>query len=62
MGAYPRLEHLKGASLRKAVALPANIREGWKYLPGTNTLAYYEKRFITFGTDVIFFVSDAGGN
>ncbi len=33
-GAYPRVEHLKGA-------LPTNIRLGWKGLPGTNTLAYY---------------------
>jgi hypothetical protein len=29
-GAYPRVEHLKG----------------WKGLPETNTLAYYEKSFI----------------
>ncbi len=35
-GAYPRVEHLKACSL------PANIRLGWKGLPGTNTLAYYE--------------------
>jgi len=40
--AYPRVEHLKGASLRKALALPANIRQGWKGLPGTNTPAYYD--------------------
>ncbi len=26
-GAYPRLEHRKGASLGKALALPANIRQ-----------------------------------
>ncbi len=38
-GAYPRLEHLKGASLGKTPALPANIRLG---LPGINTLAYNE--------------------
>ena len=25
-----------------ALALPTNIRLGWKRLPGTNTLAYYE--------------------
>jgi len=38
-----------------ASALPTNIRLGWKGLPGTNTLAYYEnlqltavKSFITF--------------
>jgi len=41
--AYPRVEHLKGASLGYALALPANIRLGWKGLPGTNALAYYEK-------------------
>jgi len=34
---------LKGASLGQATALPANIRLGWKGLPGTNTLAYYIK-------------------
>jgi hypothetical protein len=28
------------AALRKAPALPANIRLGWTNLPGTNTLAY----------------------
>jgi hypothetical protein len=40
-GAYPRVEHLKG--LPALSALPANIRLGWKGLPGTNALAYYEK-------------------
>ncbi len=35
--------HLKGASLTLALALPANIQLGWKGLPGTNALAYYEK-------------------
>jgi hypothetical protein len=41
-GAYPRVENLKGSSLGQAPTLPANIRLGWKGLPGTNTLAYYE--------------------
>jgi hypothetical protein len=52
--AYFRETHLKGASLGQAPALLTNIRLGWKGLPGTNTLAYYEhsqltdvKRFIT---------------
>ncbi len=36
------MEHLKGALLRWALALPADIRLGWKGLPGTNTLACYE--------------------
>jgi hypothetical protein len=40
--AYPRVEHLKCASLGEALDLPANIRLGWKCLPGTNILAYYE--------------------
>ncbi len=39
-GASPRVEHL-------APALPANIRLGWKGLPGTNTLAFYENLSIT---------------
>jgi hypothetical protein len=50
-GAFPRVEHLKGASFGKALALPANIGLGLK---GTNTLAYDEnssvkavKRFTT---------------
>jgi hypothetical protein len=30
-------------SLGSAVALLTNIRLDWKGLPGTNTLAYYEK-------------------
>jgi len=37
-GTYPRVEHMKGASLD----LPTYIRLGWKGLPGANTLAYYE--------------------
>ncbi len=40
-GAYPRMEHLKGALLGQTPALPTNIRLGWKYLPATNTLAYH---------------------
>jgi hypothetical protein len=34
-GAYPRVEHLK-----IALALPTNIRQARRGLPGTNTLAY----------------------
>jgi hypothetical protein len=41
--ACPRVEHLKGALLGKTLALSANIRQGWKGLPGTNTIAYYKK-------------------
>jgi hypothetical protein len=41
-GPYPRMEHLKGALVGLALALHANIRPGWKGLPGANTLAYFE--------------------
>jgi hypothetical protein len=36
-----------GASDGQAPALPVNIRLGWKGLPETNTLAYYENPLIT---------------
>jgi hypothetical protein len=36
------VEHLKDASLGSAPALLANIRPGWKGLPGTSTLAHYD--------------------
>ncbi len=40
--AYPS-EALSGASLYgRPLALPLNIRPGWKGLLGTNSLAYYE--------------------
>jgi hypothetical protein len=53
------VKHLSGASLGYSLALPANIRLGWKGLPGKNALAYYEKSqltvvksFITLATGV----------
>ncbi len=48
-----RVEQLKGASIRLAQVLPTNIREGLKYLSGTNTQAYYKNSQIM---DVIFFI------
>jgi hypothetical protein len=41
-GVYPRVKHLKGASLERALASSPDIRLGYKGLPGTNTLAYYK--------------------
>jgi hypothetical protein len=41
-GAYPRVDHLKDASLEYALALLTNIGLGWKNLLGTNALAYYK--------------------
>jgi hypothetical protein len=38
----PRGLCFKGALLGKNPALHANIRVGWKALPGTNALAYYK--------------------
>ncbi len=32
----------------RLVTLPTNIRQGWKGLPGTNTLAY-SKKFLNYG-------------
>ncbi len=38
-----RVKHLLGAPLQgRPLALPTNIRLGWKGLPGTNTLAHYK--------------------
>jgi hypothetical protein len=38
------VNHLLGNPLYgRLLALPTNIRLGWKSLPGTNALAYYEK-------------------
>jgi len=39
-GAYTRVEHLKGASPRWALALLANIRLSWKGLSGKINQAY----------------------
>jgi hypothetical protein len=39
--ADPRVEHLKGGSLKWTPALIKNIRPGWKGSPGKNTLAYF---------------------
>jgi hypothetical protein len=36
-----------GASLVKAPDLLPNIRLGWEGSPGTNTLTYYEKVYLT---------------
>ncbi len=37
------VKHLSGARLKgRLLASPRNIRLGWKGLPRTNTLAYYE--------------------
>ncbi len=37
--AYPRVEHLKGASLESALSLPVNIRERLERGLPANTLA-----------------------
>jgi len=38
-----QVKHLAGAPLKgKLIASPQIIRLGWKGLPRTNTLAYYE--------------------
>ncbi len=43
-----QVKHLSDAPLKgRLLALPTNIRLGWKGLPGTNILAYYEKSQLT---------------
>jgi hypothetical protein len=39
-----QVTHLSDAPLKgRVLTLPTNIRLGWKGLPGTNALAYFEK-------------------
>jgi hypothetical protein len=40
--AYPIVEHQKGSSIGKVPALQTDIELGWKGLPWTDTLTYYE--------------------
>ncbi len=43
-----QVKHLLAAPIPgRLVTLPTNIRLGWKDLPGTSTLAYYELSQIT---------------
>ncbi len=42
------MKNLRGAPLQgRLLALLTNTRQGWKCLPWTNTLAYYENSQIT---------------
>ncbi len=41
--AYPSDALLRCSTLGRFLASPTNIRQGWKGLPETNTLAYFEK-------------------
>jgi hypothetical protein len=41
-GSYPRVEHPKSVHSVRPLALPTKIRLGWKGMPGTNALVYYE--------------------
>ncbi len=41
-GAYSKVDLLKVVLLGYVVALPVNIRLGWKGLPGINNRAYYD--------------------
>ncbi len=51
------MKHLSGAPLQgRLLASLTNIRLGWRGLPGTNTLAYYDinydrKKFYSTGGD-----------
>ncbi len=44
------MKHLSGVPLHgRPLALPTNIRLGWKGLPGTNTVNYVRKKFYIIG-------------
>ncbi len=47
LGAHPRVEHMKIASLRQTLMLLTNIGLGWKGMAGSNNLDYYEHLLIT---------------
>jgi hypothetical protein len=49
------VEPLKDASLSPAMAFVTNIRIGWRGLPGTNAVAYYENTSITNVKSFIIF-------
>jgi hypothetical protein len=53
-GAYPSEALFTFWALARLLGLPTNIRQGWKDLPGTNTLAYMpavsEKKIFDIGT------------
>jgi hypothetical protein len=43
-GGYPLVEHMKGSSKCQVPAFQTKIILGWKGLPWTNALAYYDIR------------------
>jgi hypothetical protein len=48
--AYPSEPPFRYSTNRaRLLALPTNIRLGWKSFPGTNTLAYYKNSYIMYG-------------
>jgi hypothetical protein len=49
------VEHLKDTSLSQVLASVTDIRIGWRGLPGTNTVAYYENTSITNVKSFIIF-------
>jgi hypothetical protein len=46
-GTYLSEAPFRCPTLGRLLALTANIRQGWKELPGTNALADYEKALLT---------------
>jgi hypothetical protein len=46
---------LKVIHFGRLLALPSNIRLGWKGLPGTNTVAYSEKS-VTYGRKLFYII------
>jgi len=48
------MKDLKGATVGKALALPANITKGWRGLPGPNILAYAAHLKIIFVKSITY--------
>ncbi len=58
VGAYPTETPFRCSVLGLALALPTNIRLGWKGLPGTNALDYYERLQLTAVKSLITLATD----
>jgi hypothetical protein len=52
------MEHLKGASLEKVLALLVHIRQDYKYLPETNTSLL--QTLIIYGRKIFYNIGPSG--
>ncbi len=57
--AYPRRDYLRGALLKQALAILANIIQGWESLRVTTPLAYPAHLYVTNRNSVVNSASGA---